>query len=142
MNGADDRSPLSLVVLPAGDVRTVTSAHLDPDMLLALRALVAAAVDERDPVRLPNNGLRLRCADPDALKIASVTDTAGVDILRLTRLRRPRCRPRQGAPASAPLTYPTDTGASVRRDPYHRSVRQECLAAAVARIGKEGVPMR
>ena len=53
------------MVLPAGDVRTVTAADFAPALVAALRPRVTAAL-EGAPVRLPG-GCRLRAADVGAV---------------------------------------------------------------------------
>ena len=73
---------MTVVVLPAGDVRTVTVADFAPSLVAALRPRVTAAL-EGAPVRLPGGG-RLRAADVGAVVLASVTDRAGAVVLTLT----------------------------------------------------------
>ena len=73
---------MTVVVLPAGDVRTVTAADFAPALVAALRPRVTAAL-EGAPVRLPG-GCRLRAADVGAVVLASVTDDAGAVVLTLT----------------------------------------------------------
>ena len=71
-----------MVVLPAGDVRTVTAADFAPALVAALWPRATASL-EGAPVRLPG-GCTLRAADLGAAVLASVTDGAGAVVLTLT----------------------------------------------------------